>query len=179
MWVVHWEDVGIMLILSPETSHILSVLPLHNSTGAWLLLPVRAMLLACSWGRISSSLAYEWHSWETDSMTYWPDNTPPYKLHLLVLVYQHVQLGQIVPMYITGWRRWFCKCSHLTTLMRNIWGSFLAIFLKALLRSTAPRDKYLVSVFFFSPSHGLAASQAPLPCFVGPDHNWFTCAGAA
>ena len=32
MWVVHWEDVGIMLILSPETSHILSVLPLHNST---------------------------------------------------------------------------------------------------------------------------------------------------
>ena len=28
-----------------------------------------------------------------------------YKLHLLVLVYQHVQLGQIVPMYITGWRR--------------------------------------------------------------------------
>ena len=32
MWVVHCEDVGIMLILSPETSHILSVLPLHNST---------------------------------------------------------------------------------------------------------------------------------------------------
>ena len=32
MWVVHCEDVGIMLILPPETSHILSVLPLHNST---------------------------------------------------------------------------------------------------------------------------------------------------
>ena len=46
LWIVHWQGVGIMLILSPETSHILSVLPLHNSTllsnsfnysvGAWV-----------------------------------------------------------------------------------------------------------------------------------------------
>ena len=31
-WDRHWENVGNMLILSPYDPHILSVLPLHNST---------------------------------------------------------------------------------------------------------------------------------------------------
>ena len=35
-WDRHWENVGNTLILSPYDPHILSVLPLHNSTGVQL-----------------------------------------------------------------------------------------------------------------------------------------------
>ena len=54
MLVVQWQDVGIMLILSPETSHILSVLPLHNSTQFSLYFYQRAALRA-RWSRAANS----------------------------------------------------------------------------------------------------------------------------